>query len=111
LCICHIPGDIEEVLEEPNPSYGKRYRVSLLPETDRDDEWKYQLAKRTAINCKARTDEPEEGVTSLVKQQVGAIKSIYKSPFALEDNENKDCQSNNIGREAAFTDRLPGLFL
>ncbi len=71
--VSHVMRYVQEVLEKPHTSYGKRYCFTPQPEGNERNERKHKLAQGSAVQTRRFTEESENHVSCLMECQVGVV--------------------------------------
>lgn len=80
----HVPGNVEEIFEEPDPGSGESDSVAFAPVRNGKDDRKSELAQSAAVNGESFAQEAINGMAGFVEEKIGAIQKENETRFGFE---------------------------
>ena len=82
----HVAGDVQPVLEKPDQRTGERERLVFSPEGNGQNNRKEQLAEGAAVRFQSAAEQADNGMTGLMKQQIGVIDEEDEAALGIEQH-------------------------
>jgi len=89
----HVPGDIEEVLEQPEPARGEGEWSSLAPEADDQHDREDTLANRPAVYLELGAENADEEMARFMEGEVGMVEQGNEARFGDEHEQDEQHES------------------
>ena len=98
----HVAGNVEPVLEKPQTRPSKGKRLAFSPEADGQSNREDELPDRATVRLEASAEQTDNGMTGLMKQQVGVVDQKDEPALRGEEKQRKkgcaDGKANQLAR-------------
>jgi hypothetical protein len=105
--VSDVSGNVEKVLEKPEATGSNAERFGFAPEADKKDARKHKLANGPAVRFEAGTEEADDGMARLVKEQVGVVDQENETRFRAEDERDKGSQAHPEANQSGGGNGFP----
>ena len=105
--IGHVAGDVEEILEEPDPGNGEGNGVTFTPKGNHENGGEDELTEGSAIDFQSPVEKTEKRMACFVKKEIGEIEQWKETRLGFKDDSDNDADRNEEGDETWAGDGVP----